>query len=185
MAVKKDKGEKKAKRFGDEPTTPKVELPPYELMSYKELVDLKRRCEEYDRVFEQGAINQLAKFTEYRTANPRGGLSHNKHKEYWPIIRIAKQEGVGGNRDVPVAVNGFAITLNREKDIPIRPCFLEALQNAAGKVYQQHTDPVTGEIIQTSYDTQSYPFSVVKAPNYPPELLALAGLVGQPGMRRE
>jgi hypothetical protein len=72
-------------------------------------------------------------------------------------INISREAGPGGDRAVPVSVNGVAMVIPRGEDVTVPYRFYLALRNAITTLVEQ--DPNTLEEFRR--DTPSYPFQVV------------------------
>ena len=57
-------------------------------------------------------------------------------------VRIANQEGVGGDQPVFLSVNGFPVLIHREKWVKLRTFFLPALQHATETHFFQNEEGV-------------------------------------------
>ena len=77
-------------------------------------------------------------------------------------IIVHKSPVRGGDRDVPVIVNGTTYLLKRGVEIPAPPCVVEVLRNAIETRYEQRTDD-RGMTELVAYQAQSYPFSILDA----------------------
>lgn len=78
-------------------------------------------------------------------------------------IYIPAQPGPGGNRNVPVSVNGRTILLPRNKEIVIAYRFYDAMRIAVERQCTHSVDPAGGaHPIEEWRDVQSYPFSVIE-----------------------
>ncbi len=76
------------------------------------------------------------------------------------MLNIAVAEGDGGDRPVPVGVNGSIMLVPRGKDVEVPWPYYLALKAAVKTIHAQDTN--TGDM--ESHDTPSYPFSVRREP---------------------
>lgn len=158
----------------------------YDEWPFERLVAFERKVFKDEKVMPPLAAAQLALFRKYRTGNPRGGLNADEHKEFWPIVKILRSDLFGGDKPIKLAVNLNSASFQREVETQIRPCFLEALQIAVQKNYRQ-TDEVdaNGKPILHEWESKAYDYQIIKYPDFPEELLFLAGVDVQPGMPRK
>lgn len=76
-------------------------------------------------------------------------------------IQLNEQEGPGGDRAVPVMVNGVAMLIPRNRAVAIPYRYYLALDAARGTTYEQ--DENTGDI--SAREVLRYPFNVVQQPS--------------------
>lgn len=77
-------------------------------------------------------------------------------------INIMKTDRDGGDRDVPVGVNGKLYLIQRGVDVEVPAEVVEVLRNAVETRWEQRKDPenpLRSQMIRR--DTHAYPFSIV------------------------
>lgn len=77
-------------------------------------------------------------------------------------IHIMKTDKDGGDRDVPVGVNGKIYLIQRGVDVEVPVEVVEVLKNAIETRWEQRKDPdnpLRSQMIRR--DTHAYPFSIV------------------------
>ena len=74
----------------------------------------------------------------------RKGNPDNSRNDPMVNLRIAEQPGAGGNRPVPVGVNGQIMLIPRNKDVDVPWRYFLAMRNAVQMIYE--TDPNTHEL---------------------------------------
>jgi hypothetical protein len=84
-----------------------------------------------------------------------------------PMVRmsIAQAEGQGGERPVPVTVNGVTMLIPRGEPVSVPYRYYLALTLAVRTIYEQHRDRQTGELITTKKDVPAYPYNVMSMPS--------------------
>lgn len=165
-------------------TLPSAADSDYDEWPFERLVAFEEKCFKDEKIMPPLAVAQLALYRKYRTGNPRAGLNADEHKEFWPIVKILRSDLFGGDKPVKLAVNLNSASFEREKETQIRPCFLEALQIAVQKNYRENGVDENGKPLLEEWESPAYPYTVIKQPDFPEELLFLAGLDVQPGMPR-
>lgn len=95
-------------------------------------------------------INHTAKASSKAMVDRTSGMD--------PKVRLVihRQEGKGGDRDLPVSVNGATILIPRGKQVEVPYRYFLALKNAVQTIVEQ--DEITLEEIRR--DVPSYPFEV-------------------------
>lgn len=78
-------------------------------------------------------------------------------------VRIAPQDGVGGDRPVFVSVNGRAMLIPRSKVVEIPPAYAEALTNATYTVYDEVKND-EGEVAYVPRDVARFNAQFFEAP---------------------
>lgn len=74
-------------------------------------------------------------------------------------IQIARQDGNGGDRPVPVSVNGKTMLIPRGEPVAVPEEYAEALRNAKQTVYDKNSDESLGE----AREVPAYPVSYLGA----------------------
>lgn len=103
--------------------------------------------------------------TKAKAARAKGLVDKTSDGDPKVVIHIPKQAGPGGERHVPVAVNGRLMLIPRAQNVEIPYRFYEALRNAVETRYEEV--PAKGD--QPSYlrpiEVLSYPFHAVRMPD--------------------
>lgn len=95
--------------------------------------------------------------------NERQAAQH--HHDPKIEIKVLRSPEPGGDRDVPVAVNGQQFLLKRDVFTPVPYRVFEALQNASQTLYDPVTDEQTGRIEPVAREVPSYAFQTRNEPS--------------------
>lgn len=102
--------------------------------------------------------------TKARAARGKGLVDKTSSGDPKVVIHIPKQTGPGGERHVPVSVNGRLMLIPRGKNVEVPYRYYEALLNAMETRFEEI--PAKGDKpaeLKTT-DVLAYPFHVVKMP---------------------
>ena len=90
--------------------------------------------------------------------------STSHHLDPKVLISIPATGEKGGERDVPVPVNGNTFTIRRDTPVEVPYRVYEALKNAVQTTYEQRSSAPDRPPEIISRDSPSYPFSVLRMP---------------------
>lgn len=111
---------------------------------------------------EAKAVQSTDKAKSLEGMSPKQAAQH--HHDPKIEIYIPQTSDAGGNRDVPVAVNGMQWTIKRDEWVPVPYRVYEALLHAEEKRYDLRNNDI-GQMEVTERKVPSYAFNTRNAPS--------------------